>query len=168
MESVADKGGGDSVVSSGNIAAVVGWREYVELPDWGVSGVLAKIDTGARTSALHVEDISLVGENRVRFRVVLSLKDDSRRVPVEAEIVRKVSVRSSFGGSQERYVVATRLRLGPVEKPIELGLVCRKRMLCRMLLGRASLEGRFLVDPSRRYTLGRPRRGRRRPKPVPS
>lgn len=141
---------------------VVGWREYVTLPEWGVGGVLAKIDTGARTSALHVANIEDLPGDRVRFEVVLSRTDPARRIPVVADLVRVARVKPSTGIHQHRHVVATSMKLGPVEKTIEVSLVCRKSMLCRMLIGRSALDDDFLVNSSRRYIFGKPKRVRRR------
>ena len=141
---------------------VVGWREYVALPQWGIASIRAKIDTGARTSAVHVENVEALPGNRVRFEVVHQRGDANSWVPVEAEIVRESRVRPSTGRRQCRYVVATTLRLGPVEKTIELSLVSRKKMLCRLLLGRTALDDGFLVDPGRTHILGVPERRRRR------
>lgn len=130
---------------------VVGWNEYVSLPDWGVQRLGAKIDTGARTSALHVEDLEVLPRGRVRFEVVVHREHRDRHVPVVARIVRRARVKSSNGQYEYRYFVATTLRLGPVEKEIEVSLVDRGDMLHRMLLGRKALERDFMVDVSRRH-----------------
>ena len=129
---------------------VIGWREHVSFPDWGVGPVRAKIDTGARTSAIHVADIEDLGDGRIRFEVVTRERPKRRTVWVEAEPVRTATVKPSTGDKQSRPVVSTRFRLGGVEQTIELGLVCRKGMLCRMLVGRTALADRFVVDPQRK------------------
>jgi hypothetical protein len=125
------------------------------LPEWGVKRVLAKVDTGARTSALHVDRIARLPGGRVRFEVVLSRKNPARCVPVEADLVRVTRVRSSTGHRQERYVVATSIRIGKWKRRVELSLVRREHMICRMLLGRSALSG-FLVDVDRKHEHGRP------------
>lgn len=135
-------------------AIVVGWREYVAFPDWGIDALLAKIDTGAQTSALHVTDITDRADGIVVFDVVLSRKRPGRTVRVEAPKVRSSRVRSSNGQLQCRPVVAVKIRLGPIEKTIEVSLVGRPHMLCRMLLGRTALGSEFLVDPGRTYVQG--------------
>lgn len=139
---------------------IIGWNEYVELPDWGISGLRAKVDTGARTSALHVENIRELPRDRVRFEVVLHRRKRDRRVRVVTRVRRRSRVRSSSGHQEPRIFVATRLRLGDDEREIELSLVDRERMIHRMLLGRAAVQGRFLVDVSRTALLGRPKRRR--------
>ena len=146
---------------------IIGWRERVALPDWGIASIKTKIDTGARTSAIHVDNLELLPGNRVGFDVIVATGGpgtEPRRVPVETDIVRISRVRLSHGRRQQRPVVATRMRLGSVERTIELSLVSRTHMLCRMLLGRMALKGNFLVDPGRARRLPRPtvdRRGRK-------
>lgn len=124
----------------------------------------AKVDTGARSSALHVENIQELGENRVRFDVRLHRKHTDRRVTVEAPILRRGRVRPSSGHSQMRIFVAARVKLGPVEQDIELSLVDREKMIFRMLIGRSALESHFIVDVSKRYLVSKPPRARRRKK----
>lgn len=145
----------------------VGWSEYVSLPEWGVEYLHAKIDTGARTSALHVENIEPVGEDRVRFDIVLSRRHPDRRRTVEAEVVKRAPVRNSTGAMRKRWFVRTRLRLGPVEKEILVSLVSRDRMVFRMLLGREALGEDFLVNSGARRLVGErpPCRSRRASKP---
>jgi hypothetical protein len=143
---------------------IIGWRETVALPDWGIAAMKAKIDTGARTSAIHVDRLQALPGNRVRFDVIVRHGRDGRRqtVPVEAEVVRMARVRPSTGENQERPVVKTRCRIGKFEREIEVSLVCRQGMLCRMLLGRKAIDGAFVVDPSRPLLLTKRRAARRR------
>lgn len=131
----------------------IGWREKVDLPDWGISNILAKSDTGALSSAIDVASVEELPGDRVRFEVRLSRKKPGRLQAVEADIVRRAQIRSSNGQDGERLIVATRLRVGNVTKEVEFGLVCRKRMICRVLLGRRALEGDFLVDCTTRHIL---------------
>ena len=130
---------------------VVGWREFVDLPAWGIRGVRAKIDTGARTSAMHVAAIEEIGEDRIRFKVVYRERPSRKTKWVEAELVRQAAVKPSSGKLQERPVVRTVIRIGDREHEAEISLVNRKGMLCRMLVGRKALEGTFLVDPGRTH-----------------
>lgn len=135
---------------------VIGWAELVDLPEWGVRRLRAKIDTGARTSALHVENIEELPRGRVRFDVVLHRKKRDRRIHVKTRITRRGRVRSSTGHQEARLFVETTLRLGPIEKVVEVSLVDREKMIHRMLLGRAALSGPILVDVDRRMTQRRP------------
>ncbi|MGD2110205.1 MAG: RimK/LysX family protein [Phycisphaerae bacterium] len=135
-------------------ARIIGWREKVSFPEWGVHGIEAKIDTGARTSAIHVEDVVRLKGDRVRFHLVTRRREPFKHVLVRADVVRVTKVRSSTGHTQTRYVVSTVVRLGSVRRRIELSLVRRERMLCRMLLGRTALDG-FLIDPVRKHVQSR-------------
>ncbi len=148
---------------------VVGWREHVDLPEWGITGVRAKIDTGARTSAIHVGAIEELPDGRVRFEVVIHEAPRLETRWVEAELARTSVVKPSSGQRQERPVVRTRIRIGPREHEAELSLVCRRGMLCRMLVGRTALEGTFVVDPGRTHVadgLRERRKKKRRRKPT--
>ena len=139
---------------------VIGWTEYVDLPEWGIRGLRAKVDTGARTSALHVDNVLEVGDH-VTFDVVLRRRERSRRVRVRTRIVRRGGVRSSTGERTRRLFVRTALRLGPVAKYVEVSLVDRGEMIHRMLLGRSALTGPILIDVNRRLTLEKTRRPRK-------
>lgn len=131
----------------------IGWLEHVHLPEWGVDGLVAKIDTGAKTSAIHVENLEAGEGNGLKFDVVLSRRDPSKTVHVKTDYVRRTIVKSSSGTKQNRYVVETLMRMGAVEKRIQISLVSRKRMMRRMLIGRTALDGEFLVDVSRTHLL---------------
>lgn len=134
----------------------IGWREQIALPDWGIKRVRAKIDTGARTSAIHVAQIEEQDNGHIRFEVVVRERPSRKTVWIDAErVVRESSVKPSSGDLQQRPVVKTRIILGGVERKIELSLVCRQGMLCRMLIGRTALEGAFLVDSSGKYLAGK-------------
>jgi hypothetical protein len=132
---------------------VVGWRERVALPAWGIRSIHAKLDTGAQTSALHVAELRETGAE-VAFCVVTSRRDPARRVEIVAPIARIARVRSSNGGTTTRYVVRTRLRLGAIEREIEVTLVDRGTMIHRMLIGRSGLDG-LAVAADQRYLCSR-------------
>lgn len=137
---------------------VLGWRERVDFPAWGIRGVRAKIDTGARTSAIDVATIEEQPDGMLRFEIVTRHLPERKTVWVTAEAIRRSIVKPSHGEKQERFVCQTRIRIGPHEHEIELSLVCRANMLCRMLVGRTALAGGFLVDPSRTYAVSKSRR----------
>jgi hypothetical protein len=137
---------------------VAGWRERVDLPDWGILRLPAKLDTGARTSSLHVEDLRALPGGVVSFDVVLSRRRADKRIHVEAPLVRTTRVRSSTGVLTLRHVVRTRLRMGPIDREIEINLVDRGPMIHRMLIGRSGLTG-IAVSADRRYAITtKPRR----------
>lgn len=133
---------------------VIGWREYVTLPDLGIT-VKAKIDTGARTSAIHAEDIVVEGE-QIHFIVHPNQRDDDNPVAVTCALLDIREVRSSSGEAQERYVIRTWAKLHRKRWQIELSLASRNEMGFRMLLGRTAMRGRFLVDPASSYVAGKP------------
>lgn len=126
---------------------VIGIEEYVALPDWGIKHLRAKTDTGARTSAIDAYDIQELDDNKVKFIVVASRKHTNRRREVVAEITRRAKVKSSTGHQHERLFVTTTLKVGSVEKKVEVSLISRHKMKARMLIGRRALAGTFLVDP---------------------
>jgi len=138
---------------------VIGWSELVDLPEWHTRGLRAKIDTGARSSALHVDGLKLLPRQRLEFQVVLHRRHHDRRIRVTAPIARRARVRSSSGEYTLRYFVRTTLRLAGVEREIEISLVDRGDMVFRMLVGRTALAGGFLVDPAHK---GLARRAARR------
>ncbi|MGH0038372.1 MAG: ATP-dependent zinc protease [Myxococcota bacterium] len=133
---------------------IIGWSEQVDLPDWHIRGLRAKVDTGARSSALHVEGLKLLPRRRLEYHVVLHRHDRDRRIRVVAPIARRSRVRSSTGEYTQRYFVRTRLRLAGLEREVEISLVDRGDMMFRMLVGRSALADHFLVDPRHR-NLGR-------------
>ncbi len=134
-----------------NALPLVGWREKVALPEWGITQLRAKIDTGARTSSLHVANLVWLDEVRVRFEVVISEKPQRRTQWVEAVPIRESLVKPSTGIRQRRVVCRTMFRIGATLFEADVSLVCRKGMLCRMLVGRTALHGRFVVDPAQKY-----------------
>lgn len=136
--------------------SIVGWREVVSLPDWGIDQIIAKIDTGARTSALHVENLVEHGNKWLEFEVVLGKVGNHKHIPVRCKFVRRARVRSSSGHTSDRYVVRTTLKIGDVAKKVEISLVSRRKMECRMLIGRTALSEDFFVDVSKRYIHGKP------------
>ena len=128
---------------------LIGWKESIDLPEWGIYNVTAKADTGARRSAIDVTRIHELPDNRVQFEVAIARRGAAPLVQtVLAQIAHQTHVRSSNGQVHERYFVQTTIRLGTATRSIELSLTCRRDMQCRMLLGREALAGAFLVDPS--------------------
>lgn len=180
---------------------LIGWRERIDLPEWDIRRLRAKIDTGARTSAIHVENIEYLNAagdvippppppapgsspalsngrspaptvpddaTRARFDVMLHRRNKKRCVTIEADLVRTSTVRSSHGRPRQRPVVETTFLLAGVERRIQISLVSRRHMLCRMLLGRTALDGDFTVDPAAKYLLTPPRARRQPSLPAPA
>lgn len=137
----------------------IGWREYISLPDLGLSKIKAKIDTGARTSALHAIDIETMernGEQWVSFRVPMTASATNRKQ--KAKVVDQRKIKNTSGRSELRIVVATLLVLGKRQWQIELSLADREQMGFDIILGRTAIRGRnILVDPGRSFLAGEPK-----------
>jgi hypothetical protein len=131
----------------------IGYVEQIDLPEWEVFALPAKIDTGALTSALHVENLCRWEDGWLTFDIRMDDARQGRLCHVEARLVRDGQVRSSGGRVETRPVVETKLCLGYLERSIEVGLVDRTSMNYRMLLGRSALAGGCIVDPARCYLL---------------
>lgn len=132
----------------------VGWRELVALPELGIVEIKAKIDTGARSSALHAFDIETFqhdGKTMVRFKVHPYQRDNYRSAIAQAELFARRQVRNSGGQAQLRPVIQTIVELGNTAFPIELTLTNRDVMGFRMLLGREAIRRRFLVDAGKSF-----------------
>ena len=144
---------------------VIGWREWVALPKLAIPKVKAKIDTGARSSALHavaLQTFERDGKEWVRFKVHPFQRNTEDTIVTEAEVLEHRRVRSSSGHQTTRTVVMTEVEILGERWPIELTLTNRDEMGFRMLLGREAVRGRWLVDAGRSYYNGRPLRKRKK------
>lgn len=134
---------------------VLGWREWLALPQLGIAAIRAKVDTGARSSALHVEALSSYYEGDVEwvcFSVRTGIGEELQTC--RAPVLDRRPVTDSGGHTTERVFIRTGLALARQRYPVEINLANRRNMLFPMLLGRTAMAGHFLIDPARSFVLG--------------
>jgi hypothetical protein len=137
----------------------IGWKEWVSLPAIHIPAIKAKIDTGARTSALHtynLERLSKDGKDIVRFDIHPLQKNTDNLIACESEILDVRVVKDSGGHKEERIFIQTSVSINGHVWDIEISLTSRENMLFRMLLGRTALiSGGMIVSPELKYTTGK-------------
>lgn len=135
---------------------IVGAIECASLPDIGIHELNVRIDTGAKTSSLHVDNIENFhkkGKPWVRFNIHPNVHNVNETVQCEAPIKDIRRIKSSNGTTQERYIIRTPMILGSETWPIEISLTDRSEMSFLMLLGREGMSNKLLVDPSESFLL---------------
>ena len=140
---------------------VIGWREWVGLPALGIDNIKVKVDTGARSSSLHVVDLKKFEKNGapwVSFNIHPDQRKSDYEVKAESPVLEYRSVRSSSGKATLRPVIITNIQLLGEIWPIEITLASRDEMGFRMLLGREAIRSRFLVDSGKSYYNGKPKK----------
>ena len=143
----------DTSETSEQVQIALGWREWLALPGLGIDRIKAKIDTGARTSALHAFQVEADATgSAVRFLMHPVQDDTDIVVACESDVIDRRVVRDSGGHEEERYVIASNVVLGSVVRDIELTLTDRDSMGFRMLLGRTAMAG-CVVHPEASYLL---------------
>ncbi len=137
----------------------IGWREWLAIPELGIKGIKAKVDTGARSSCLHTHDYEIytcedTGVERVRFHLHPLTRTEKIELTCDAEVTSTREVKDSGGHVELRPFITVTVQLGEIEWEVEFSLSNREGMKFRMLLGRTALKDRFLVDPTDCYLLG--------------
>lgn len=144
--------------SQNTLLPVVGWREWLTLPELGIENIKVKVDTGARTSALHaffVDPFIRDQQEWVRFGIHPIQQNSRYAIECEMPVKDRRVVSDSGGHREERYIIETTLQMGVHTWSSELTLTDRDSMRFRMLLGRKALEDRFLVNPAASYQIGK-------------
>lgn len=143
-----------------NHLSVIGLREWVALPDLGISQMIAKVDSGAKTSALHASNISTFerdGQDWVRFDAHVGSRSKQRTRTCEARLIDLKRIKSSNGQLQERFVIRTPLVLGDRTWLVDFTLTCRKAMRYRMLLGCTAMQdAQLVINPGLRFVQDKP------------
>ena len=142
----------------------LGWREWLALPVLGIPAIKAKLDSGARSSSLHVEDLETLdrgGVLHVRFRVRPRRRSE-RTVACCAPVLDRRRVTDSSGHCSERWFIRSEVQLAGRRFAVDINLSDRSTMMFPLLLGRLALGGRFRIDPSLSYTCARPDRAQSR------
>lgn len=137
---------------------VVGWREWVSLPNLGIQLIKAKVDTGARTSTLHAMQMRRFRahmKDKLEFVVHPLQRNDTQEILCKANLLDMRTITDSGGKREHRYVIETMLILGKDQYPIELSLTDRSTMGFRMLLGRMAIKNKYLVNPHVSYLMGK-------------
>jgi len=138
---------------------VVGWNEWASLPQLQVPLIRCKVDTGARTSALHafyIEQFTESGVSRVRFGLHPEQGKTDKEIHCVADVVDVRSVTDSGGHSEQRIVIETQVVVGSASWPIEVTITNRDTMRFRMLLGRTAIADNYIVDPGATCLRGKP------------
>ncbi len=139
--------------------SVIGWREWVQLPDLGVHEIKAKVDTGADNSSLHafnLERFDRDGIEMVRFELHPRQRKRRPSISCEAEVVGEKKVKNPGGRTEVRPIITTTLVVAGKSIGAKVNLTTRDEMTFRMLLGRRTIRKHFFVDPGRSYLGGRP------------
>lgn len=137
---------------------IIGWREWISLPDLGIKHLKCKIDTGARSSALHafyLEPFEENGIQRVRFGIHPHQRNIEKIVECVSDIIDERIVTDSGGHKEKRIVIRTTVVMAEHVFPVEMTLTNRDNMRFRMLLGRTAMAGLFMVDPGASYLFGK-------------
>ncbi len=152
--SVSNKKNQDQNQDDFSSSKIIGWREFITLPQLKIDRIKAKIDTGARSSAIHafnIQEVQEHGKRIIRFQIHPTQRDNQTIITTEAELLEYRTIRNSGGIAQLRPVIKTKIKLGQQIWSIELSLTDRDVMGFRMLLGRQAVRNKFLVNPGKSF-----------------
>lgn len=127
----------------------IGWREIVDLPEFKLKNLKAKIDTGAKTSALHADQIEVISIQGKKYVHFLFKADDGKKHYIKSPFIEERVIKSSNGEKTTRPVIKTQIQMGPEKFEIEVTLINRDLMGFKMLIGREALKGKFLIHPAK-------------------
>lgn len=136
---------------------IIGWQEWVELPDLGIDKIKAKIDTGARTSTMDADDCELIEKEGImyaQFQVTFGSRKKPQKKVCMARAVDNRNITNSGGQMEDRIVIVSNIKIGKLIKEIEITLTQRTGMKFRMLLGRTAISEDFVVDVTRSCVMG--------------
>ena len=139
----------------------IGWKEWVALPDLKIPAIKAKVDTGARTSALHATEITAFTKpsgHWVRYVVRPLRSHPEIEILCESKLLDERDIKNSGGQVESRYVIETTIALGGARWSTTLSLTSREDMLFRMLIGRSTLNDRVIIHPGEKYLTGKVKR----------
>ena len=156
-----------SVLENDTNKIIVGWREWISLPDLGIKSIKAKMDTGAKTAALHtyfIEPVNNSEKPMVRFGIHPMQKSDKNGIICTADIFDERRIVDSGGHPELRYIIRTSILVGNKKWLIDLSLTNREQMRFRLLLGRTTISEQLIIDPKLSFTLGRPIKAKRNKK----
>lgn len=142
------------IIKKLKLKPILGWREWVTLPELHVLAIKVKVDSGAKTSALHASDIEYFrrgNKDWVKFKIYPLQKSERKAQIVKKEVIDMRTIRSSVGVETHRPIIRTEIRLAGQSWEIELSLVDRDIMGFRMLLGREALKKGFLINPNKSF-----------------
>jgi hypothetical protein len=146
-------------IGAKRVKTKIGWKEWCALPELHIPEIKAKIDTGACTSSLHAQVISISehqGQKFIHFRVFPEKSDRYAKKICKARLVANRFVMSSSGHREKRFVILTTVTVGSISFDTEITLTDRSPLRFRMLLGRLALRKNFVIDPAKTHLLGRP------------
>jgi hypothetical protein len=148
---------GQQAAAAGGELHFIGWKEYLDFPDWNLHKIKVKIDTGARTSALDVLTYELREDGNhgltAELRLCLKRRYPEKQALIRTPVIGMVIVKNTGGVSEQRPLIETTIRLGPVTKRVRLTVTHRSGLRFPVILGRKALEGDFIVDVSKKYLL---------------